>query len=335
MNTRETILKLISNKGGMSGSEIARSIDISRQAVNKHLRELIKAGMIRKIGSTRNAKYLIEDKSSPNISNVKKIFKLNSIAEDKVFNEIALVLNLEKKLSYNSFEIFNYAFTEILNNAIDHSKSEKCEVIVEWDNFNISFIIRDFGIGIFYSIASKFNLKDEIYSVIELIKGKRTTFREKHSGEGVFFTSKLGDIVRIRSHKFVLTFNNLKNDIFFGNKKYIEGTEVYFNIKRHSKRKIIDIMNSYAPEEFDFKFQRTKISVKLLQNEYVSRSEAKRLLAGLDKFKEIILDFKGVKNIGQGFTDEIFRVFKNKHPIIKISIINTSPEIERIIRHVS
>jgi hypothetical protein len=44
----------------------------------------------------------------------------------------------------------------------------------------------------------------------------------------------------------------------------------------------------------------------------------------LDKFKEIILDFKGVKSIGQGFADEIFRVFQNSHQEILIKTENAS-----------
>ena len=62
----------------------------------------------------------------------------------------------------------------------------------------------------------------------------------------------------------------------------------------------------------------------------ISRSEARRLLLGLEKFKEIILDFKDVKKIGQGFADEIFRVFHNRHPNIVINTVNVSPTIKQM-----
>ncbi|HEX4404491.1 MAG TPA: STAS-like domain-containing protein [Polyangia bacterium] len=46
---------------------------------------------------------------------------------------------------------------------------------------------------------------------------------------------------------------------------------------------------------------------------FVSRSEAKRLLLGLERFREVILDFAGVEGVGQGFADEIFRVWAKGH----------------------
>jgi hypothetical protein len=58
------------------------------------------------------------------------------------------------------------------------------------------------------------------------------------------------------------------------------------------------------------------------------------LLSGLDKFKEVILDFKGVRSIGQGFADEVFRVFKTQHPEITMKVENVSPSLEPMIQHV-
>lgn len=62
-------------------------------------------------------------------------------------------------------------------------------------------------------------------------------------------------------------------------------------------------------------------------NEYlgghlISRSIARRILSNIEKFKVIFLDFNRVKTIGQAFSDEIFRVFENKHKEITILLIN-------------
>jgi hypothetical protein len=68
--------------------------------------------------------------------------------------------------------------------------------------------------------------------------------------------------------------------------------------------------------------------VKLFQYgvRFVSRSEAKRLLVGLEKFREVVVDFAGVEGIGQGFADEVFRVWAASHPETRLSAENmTSP----------
>ncbi|MEE8469856.1 MAG: STAS-like domain-containing protein, partial [Dehalococcoidia bacterium] len=66
-----------------------------------------------------------------------------------------------------------------------------------------------------------------------------------------------------------------------------------------------------------------------------SRSQAKRVLARFDRFKEIMLDFDQVEFIGQAFADEIFRVFKNAHPDIKIFPIGANEDVEKMIERVT
>jgi len=105
-------------------------------------------------------------------------------------------------------------------------------------------------------------------------------------------------------------------------------------IRENSRLKLADVFSRYAPEEFDFQFQKTTVHVKLLNQEYVSRSEAKRLMHKLDKFRVVELDFKGVRAVGQGFADEVFRVFHSNHPEIEIHAINSTPVIQAMIRHV-
>ena len=59
----------------------------------------------------------------------------------------------------------------------------------------------------------------------------------------------------------------------------------------------------------------------------VTADQARRIMVGLEKFEKVILDFKKVESIGQAFADEIFRVWKSKHPRIKIEPINTNENV--------
>lgn len=62
------------------------------------------------------------------------------------------------------------------------------------------------------------------------------------------------------------------------------------------------------------------------------RSQAKRLLARFDRFKEVVLDFAGLHTIGQALADEVFRVFANLHPDIRVTYVNAVPDVEKMIR---
>ena len=336
MSQKENILKYLSKHQIVSGREIADYLGVSRQAVNKHLKALIQSGELVKEGSTRGATYKLKEKDGREKSAGKfeKTYNLKSLEEDSVFKEIEMYLNLEKELNSYTKDIVRYAFTELLNNAIEHSLSAKCSIKAGLDSYDFYFKIRDFGIGAFFSIFKKFDLTDENAAVGELLKGKTTTMAERHTGEGIFFTSKAADRLFLRSHKLDLIFDNVKEDIFVEQKRYLKGTDIFFSVSKRSKRKLDKIFQDYASEEFDYRFDRTRVQVKLFHKQYVSRSEARRLVHGLDKFAEIILDFTGVKSIGQGFADEVFRVFQQEHPDIVIKTENVSPALEPMIRHV-
>lgn len=336
MKTIEKILKYLNYKNFASGTEIANHLGISRQAVNKHLKRLIQSGDIQKEGNTKSTTYFPSNAKlkKTNLKTFKKIYKIANLEEDIVFLDIDIYLNLKKNLRQNVFEIIHYVFTEMLNNAIDHSGSENCLIEVKIDTYKIEILIRDYGIGIFHSIYTKFGLNDEYEAVGELLKGKTTTMSKRHSGEGIFFTSKVLEICSYRSHKTNLLFNNPEKDIYVEQTKFISGTEVKMKISRNSRKKLSLVFNQFAPEEYEYTFEKTQVHIKLYLQILVSRSEARRLLTGLDKFREIIFDFKDVKKIGQGFADEIFRVFRNRYPEIVIKTENVSPVIGQMIKHV-
>ena len=80
----------------------------------------------------------------------------------------------------------------------------------------------------------------------------------------------------------------------------------------------------------------TKILVKdaAFGSTPISRSQAKRLCDGLEKFEEIILDFSDIAWMGQGFAHQIFVVFANANPEIVINPINMNENVTKMYNHV-
>lgn len=89
--------------------------------------------------------------------------------------------------------------------------------------------------------------------------------------------------------------------------------------------------------DVDEGFIRTRIPIKeaCISGEPVARSQARRICNRLTEFKEVILDFDGVEIMGQGFADEIFRVYAAAHPQVILCPVNMEREVSRMIRHVS
>ena len=79
-------------------------------------------------------------------------------------------------------------------------------------------------------------------------------------------------------------------------------------------------------------FDKTIVPVRLANStDLVSRSQARRILSGLELFKEVILDFGDIEYIGQAFADEIFRVFVNMNPNTAIKTQNINTEVQNMI----
>ena len=98
-----------------------------------------------------------------------------------------------------------------------------------------------------------------------------------------------------------------------------------------------EVFNRFTSGD-DYAFTKTTIPVRLAKygdEQLISRSQAKRLLARIEKFKVVIFEFDGVDMIGQAFADEVFRVFVNAHPDITLYALGVTPAVKRMIRHVA
>lgn len=341
MITKEIILKLAEKKGKLYSKDLVQQFDVSRQYVNHLITTLVLEHKLIKIGSTRKAFYIHPEyaKIHQELLPIKyiKSFRNSGIEEHIILDHVERAFPNLKDLPENVQSIFTYAFSEMLNNAIEHSKSVRIGVEVSIPNKILSFIIEDSGIGVFRNVMKQRGLKSELEAIQDVLKGKTTTMPKSHSGEGIFFTSKAGDIFTLESFGYQLMIDNNIPDIFIGSVKKIKrGTRVTFNISTSSDRHLNDVFMKYTnlTGKDDYGFDKTEITVKLytIGGIHISRSQARRILAGLDKFKIIVFDFDKVPTVGQAFADEIFRVFHNHNPQIKLVPENMNEGVEFMIR---
>ena len=330
-DVKKTILNLLSRKKEIQVADIVEMTGFSRAYINRFFQELKKDGVIALIGKANKAHYVLAQKEhgmKKRILSIKRILKNVDLSEDIILEEIKNDSGIFFGLPKNIINILNYAFTEMLNNAIEHSLSKKITVFMSrLAKTSIRFEVVDFGIGIFKNIMLKKKLNDEIEAIQDLLKGKQTTNPKEHSGEGIFFTSKAADRLIIQGSGKKLILDNIIDDVFIKDAPKAKGTKVFFEISINSKKDLSNIFREYA--EGAFEFGKTKVIVDLfrMNNSYISRSQARRILAGLEKFKTIILDFKNIETVGQGFVDEVFRVWQNRHPRIKISYQNANENV--------
>ncbi|MFH0984506.1 MAG: DUF4325 domain-containing protein [Candidatus Omnitrophota bacterium] len=314
--------------------DIVRAISISRQTAHQHLQELIRAGKLVKEGSTLSSRYKLFSKGQKEkVSSFSGVRKIRGLEEDRVYDEAELRLKLKQRLSPEALKIVRYAFTEMMNNVISHSKAPQVEFRIALEAGEIRFEILDAGVGVFESVRKKFKLKDPFEAAEHLLKGKQTTDPEHHSGQGIFFTSKIADKFVLSSQKLSLTMDEGKQDTFLEElRKPFRGTWVEFSLKQRSRKELRRLFEKYSDEDYEFHKTRVVVHLSVKGGGLVSRSEAKRILFGLEKFKHIVLDFHRVKGLGQGFADEVFRVFRNGHPGVLIEPVHMIPPVAFMVK---
>jgi len=321
------ILTLVSKDVPHLTKVCAATLDVSRQTVNKIINGLIDAKYIEAHGNTSARVYKL-GKNRAHFASF-KMLKDEKLDEHIIWDKFEHVF---ETLPSNVYDICFYGFTEIVNNAIDHSDSNILNVCASLQDGIIDLMIHDEGEGIFKRIARLKNLSSEKESILELSKGKLTTDPDNHTGEGIYFTSRVFDNFYIYSSGHLFDHDkNRSHDFLLEHNHDVEGTIVEMQISEKSKTSQQQVFDEYAPAD-EFSFSKTVVPVRLAiqgKENLVSRSQAKRVLSSLDKFKIVLLDFEDVDTIGQAFADEIFRVFARKHPDINISSVNANESVER------
>ena len=306
----------------------AENFGVSRNAILRHINKLVSDRVISAHGSTRDRHYELNPITKETFS----IHISPDVEEDQIWRHV--IRPTLKKLPENVLHICEYGLSEMINNVIDHSEGNKMTININQHTHKLSFAVMDDGVGIFNKIQRDFDLNDPRHAILELAKGKLTTDPERHSGEGIFFTSRMFDKFIIVSEGLFFSHNEPGDDWLLEHDLDVKGTSVLMTINPKSNRIIQEVFDMYTSEDQDFGFTKTHVPLSLVtygDENLISRSQARRLLARFRNFKEVLLDFSGVETVGQAFADEIFRIYARNYPEVEIIAINTNPQIDKMI----
>lgn len=328
---RDFILRNLRGHSADIAAVTAARYSLSRPAVAGYLRRLVNDGLIDATGNTRDRRYKARDVVSLDF----EVRLTAGLSEDAVWQ--GRILPYIKDIPENVVDICQYGFTEMFNNTVDHSASFYARVFYRQTYGHINIRVIDTGVGIFHKLQNQFNLHDPRQALLELSKGRLTSDPKHHTGHGIFFTSRMFDEFSILSGN--LLYNRVRqqdDDWLVEGKDVAEttlGTWVEMTISTNALWRTRDIFDIYQDDPVGF--TRTHVPIALGKypgEQLVSRSQAKRVLARVDRFSEVLLDFQGVQEIGPAFADEIFRVFKNAHPDISIIETRANERISRMIK---
>lgn len=302
------------------------AFSVSRSTVYNYLTTLQNNGEVERVGGSMPYRILYKTSRFT-------VDTTREHSEDRMFNRD--VAPLLADLPANVQKIWRYAFTAMLNNAFEHARASAIVCVVSRSRLSTIVGILDNGVGIFRRIQQ--DQKEETGELLTqgeaaslLYAGGYTSDPDSHSGEGIFFTSRLMDHFAIRSDMQLFTMDEDDADEEGGER--FRGTAVQMALDNDSTKELGEIMDRYLdPEEG---FVRTEIPVaRFFGGDFpVSRSEARRLLEVLEDFREAELDFTGVAEVGRDFAHELFSVAAGQYPLLRLKVTNAAELVEKALR---
>lgn len=319
------ILEKITQQDPRVTKTVSETMGINQNTVHSYITELINQGIIKR---TKRGQYeLVRKRYDFCLERSKGDLDSDFYAYQK---HLAPIIHDDPR---NVQEIWAYAFSEMVNNVMDHSLASEAHIRVYRDSVSTAVIIADNGVGIFRKLQEHFGFPSAEEAICELFKGKLTTDSVNHSGEGIFFSSRMMDDFFILSDGKVFCIDKYDESILADLSEFVRGTCVYMSLSNNSNKDTAAIFDRYA--DADSGFTKTRIPLKnIYDSSPVSRSQAKRLCNRMDRFEEVTLDFDGLEWMGQGFAHQLFVVFKHEHPEVRLLPENMNAAVEKMYLHV-
>ena len=234
-----------------------------------------------------------------------------------------------------------HAFSELLNNAIDHSGGRSVTVSMRQTPVQLQLLVSDDGLGLFDRIACDFDIEDPTVAMLELSKGKLTSDPDRHLGHGLFFCSRLADVFDIHANQAAFQCRGWDQRRWHASRPAARcGTSVYVAIALDTPRTLDAVLRAHSLDDSGYRFERTAVPLNLIglgepgARALASRADAKRVASRLARFSVVELDFDGISDIGHAFADELFRVFHRQHPDLQLVPVGMAPRVAAMVASV-
>lgn len=305
-------------------AHVMQRLDISRRRARKLLAALAQAQWLELSGTPRKQVW-----RPGTMRQVVRHYALAGLQEDLPWaRDFAPLLDLKPNVA----RLAQHAFTELLNNAIDHSGGTGVTVSVRQTGFHLQMLVSDDGCGLFESIDRTWQIGDPALAMLELGKGKLTTQPDRHCGHGLFFVSHAADIFDLHANRSAFQRRPGRSGWFSLRPLERQGTSIFLAIALDTPRTLDDVLRAHA--ESGYGFDHTEVALRLLTGPSVgleSRAQARRVASRLTQFRRAKLDFSGIEDIGPAFADELFRVFARSNPGVELSPEAMAPRVAAMV----
>jgi len=307
--------------------QVAQRLGVTRRTANTALGRLVQSQWLVRQGTPRKPVF------APGLlRQVARRYALAGLEEDIPWaRDFAPHLDLPSEVR----RITQHMFCELVNNAVDHSEGTCVTVSLRQTPSHVQLLVSDDGCGVFDKIQERFALADPTLAMLELSKGRLTSQPLRHSGRGLFFTSKLADIFDLHANQVAFQRREWEGAGWSpGRALKHRGTSVFAAIALDTTRTLDGVLRAYSLDDAGVGFDRTVVPLRLITSTLAgleSRAQARRIARRLNEFRRAEVDFSGVPHVGHGFADELFRVFAAQQAGFELVPVNMSPAVATMV----
>lgn len=311
---------------------VAARLSLSRRSAQALLRKLEATQWLVREGTRRRPRF----RPGP-LRQVVQRYALEGLQEDLPWSrDFAPNFTLPREIA----RLAQHAFTELLNNAVDHSGGTQVTVSMRQTPAHLQLLVSDDGCGLFHSIEQSFDIGEPTLAMLELAKGRLSSQPQRHSGLGLLVTSQLADVfdLRANAHGFqrrawsTTPWHPMPTAAPLAGRP---GTSIYLAIALDTSRTLDSVQRSLSADGRSFAFDRVQVPLRLLAGDsqpvLASRAEARRVASRLAGFRRAEIDFTGLSEIGHAFAHELFAVIRREQPDLELVPIGAAPPVAEML----
>jgi len=293
---------------GLRSGEVAERLKVSRQAAYAHLNSLVRAGLAERVGRGRGTRYrLVTPSSTPQPAGT-QLVRQHFTQEDP--------LDVDEVLSAEPFGSMSDAAAALFAGALSRmermarAREPRAELWLEVRALGglVDLLLSDSGEGAFAHERRERGLVNE--------DDARLALSRAADDSDWSWLQRAADMFSIESGELSLRVDNLRSDISLGRLAEARtGSRVSF---------AADPLRPMRVEALEQRLGREAHAlVRLFEHgeAFPSREEARQLMAGLEACERVVLDFGGVREVGEAFAREIFASWARAHPSVRVECI--------------
>lgn len=300
---------------------------LNRRGTQELLAALVESRWLDRSGTPRRPVY----RPGP-LRQVVKRYPLAGLQEDLPWaNDVAPCI----ALSPNVARLAQHAFTELLNNAVDHSDGQNVAVSIRQSATHLQMLVSDDGCGLFDRISKTFHIGEPSLAMLELSKGRLTSQPDRHCGQGLFFVARMADVFELHANQHSFQRRSWGRTGWQpGRPAPHSGTSAFVAIALDTDRTVQQVLQAHSVDGASYAFETTSVPLQLLTGHQVgleSRAQARRVAHRLTAFRRADLDFSGIDEVGPAFADELFRVYARAHPEVSLQPVGCGPRVNSML----